>query len=292
VIAALALLCVTVTDPLERAYDAAKHLSRQGRKKEAADRLEALAADHPTNPIASKALEAAGAIHEWDLDDPVGAARIFDRVLAGSDEWPGVLPALFQRLGIERDRGGPKAELELAKSIDRARPNASFTPWLLIHVAQILADDLDDLEGALVPLERLRRTFPKSVRLDEALMKEAEILRKLKRPKEALKRYRAIIDTQSTSLIVGDYNSTKLDDAYYQTGETYRLDLKDDDAAMNAYEALVKNMPLSRFVDDALMHAAQIANALGDVKRAAELRERLRKLRPESRYLGEHKRAR
>jgi len=236
--------------------------------------------------MAARALEVAGAIHEWDLDDPEGARRLFDRVLKGPDDRPGVLPALIQRLGIERDRGGPKAELELARRIDRARPNAVFAPWLLLRAAEILDADLGDLEGALVPLERIRTSFPHSTRVDEAEMKAAEILRKLKRPQKALLRYRAIIDTESTSLIVGDYNSTKLDDAYYQTAETYRIDLRDGDAAIAGYEALIEHVPLSRFIDDALMQEARIWTARGDANKAKAIMERMKKLRPDSRYLG------
>jgi tetratricopeptide (TPR) repeat protein len=295
-IAALLALSIAGIGPaagervIQMEYDAANDSRRRGKKKEAAERFEALAADHPTSRLASRALASAGAIQQWDLGDIDKAVSLYDRVLKGPDDRPGIMPALIQRLGIERDRAGPRAELAFAEKLDRARPNASYAPWLLLHAASILADDLADPKRALAPLERIRKSFAKSTRADEALMKEAELLRRLGRPREALRLYRAIIDTESSSLVVGDYNSTKLDDAYYQTGETCRRDLKDGERALEAYEALVEHLPLSRLVDDALAHAAEVAAERGDLARSAKDLDRLAKLRPGSRYLGKPRR--
>jgi TolA-binding protein len=286
VIALVALLAAAVPDAdVQHEYDRITAIRRGGRLEEAARQYEGLAERYPKSRLASRALASAGAIWRWDLEQLDRARALFDRVIDGPDEVPGVMPSVVERLGIEREEAGARAELDLATRLYHAHSNASFAPYLLMRASDILADDLGQTARALEPLVRIRESFPRSTRADEALMKEAGLLRKLHRPKEALKRYQALLRTEKTSFIVGDYNSTKLDDAYYQRAETLRIDLGDDKAALSAYLELVDDLPNSRLVDDALYRAEGLASKMGDVSRAAKLHEKLIAMRPASRYL-------
>lgn len=266
-------------------YAAISKARRGGRALEAANRFEALVADHPNSRYAQRALASAGAIRQWDLDEIDHARELYDRVLEGPDERPGIMPSLAARLGLERDAGGPRAELALIEKLDRRRPNASYAPYLLIRAAEILAGDLDAPKAALAPLERLRISFPRSTRADKGMMREASILRRLGQPNDALKLYRAIMEKERTSFIVGEYNSSELDDAYFEMAETYRLDLHDFDRAEAAYLVLVNHQQRSRYVDRALFEASRLASLRGRSVKAAEYMDRIAALRPHSRYL-------
>lgn len=274
------------TDPkADAAFEAAATLRRQGKLKEAAQAFEQLASDFPHGRRAAQALTTAAEIYQWQLDDPAAAARLFERALAGPSDLPGVMPALTQRLSIERERGGPKAEVSLIDALIRRRAKAEYTPYLLLRASRVLLEDLQDPAHALEPVELLLSSYGSSTWSDDGLFLRAKIRRRLGRPEEALKDYRKIIASEEPSLIVGEYDSDLLDDAYLALADTLRDDLHRAAPAEDAYRNLVDAVPDSVFVDDALWSASQLAKARGDVARAKEDLARLAKLRPASRHL-------
>lgn len=274
------------------AYEAIARLRRAGKKREAAESFERLAAEFPASRLAPRALASAAAIWHWDLEDLGRARALYDQVLAGPDDLPGVQPALVGRLAIERDEKGPRGELALVEQLYQARPRGAYAPWLLLRAALILDVDLGQTAAALAPLKRIRESFPRSTRAAAAAMREAAMLRKLHRAREAIVVYQTITAKEETSLIVGEYNSSRLDDAYFEIAETYRLDLGDPERAESAYLALVDHVPESRWVDDALFRAAELDRQAGDEARARRITGRLAELRPGSRYLGPRARER
>src|SRR5262245_34699633 len=115
-----------------RAYDEAALLRKQGQHAEAARRFVALADAHPNARRATRALTSAAEIHQWQTGDLLRAAALYDRVLAGPDERPGVRAALEQRLFIERERGGARAELQLVHRLYATNHGPERGPVLLM----------------------------------------------------------------------------------------------------------------------------------------------------------------
>lgn len=282
---AIAVLSYSATPELEEQYRAIAAIRRTGEHAVAAEAFEKLANSNPESDLWQRALATAAAIHQWDLGNTAKAKALYDRILQGHSNRRGVMPALVQRLGIERDELGAKAEVELALLLERRQPRGEQAPWLLLRAARVLAEELDDPVQAIGLLERVRAEHDESTYVDDALFEEAGYLRKIKRSSAALILYGAIIDSQSSSLVVGSYDSVFLDDAFFQKAETLRIELRDAARAEKAYLELVDKVPNSTLVDDALFQARLLAAARGDTARAVELVGMLRKLRPESRYL-------
>jgi tetratricopeptide (TPR) repeat protein len=275
---------VTEEDAAQVAYDHATDLRRAGRLHDAAERFEAIAETYPNARLAPRALATAGAIWHWDLGAPERAKALYDRVLAGPADRPGTFPALLQRLALERDLAGARGELALVEKLILASPRSELAPLLYMRASQLYADDLARPEEALRALAKLLELAPRSSRADEARMRSADLLRGLGRPREALAHYDAIIATRSSSWIVGEYDSTKLDDAYLERAHTLHEDLREPLAAERAYRKLADELPDSRLVDDALHRAAQLARARGDLEQAERDQARLDAARPESRW--------
>lgn len=281
----LSLLLLAADPRLEHAYQKISELRRAGQYAAAAEAFEKLANENTESDLSQRALTTAAEIYQWNLGDVEKARALYDRVLLAPSDRRGVMPALVQRLNIERELRGLKAELELARALEARQPIAEYAPWLLLREAKILADELNDPASAIGLCERVRGEHLSSTYLDDALFFEARLLRAVKRPREAIGLYGAIIASKQKSLIVGSYDSTYLDDAYFQVAETLRADLREAALAERAYLELVDAVPLSVFVDDALRQAILLARARGDAKKAAEYLARLRELRPGSRYL-------
>lgn len=243
---------------LQAEYDRISHQRRAGEHRAAAQAYEALANANPESEIAQRALATAAQIHHWNLNDLAKARALYDRVLLGRDDRRGVMPALIGRLWIENKERGVKAELELARALETKTPKAEFAPWLLLHSAKLYAEELRDFTAAIALCARVRSEHAETTYLDDAQFMEAGLLRRLKRPREALSLYGAIIDSKSSSLIVGSYNSTYLDDAYFQVAETLRLELKDPALAKKAYRELIDAMPDSILADDALRRIKEL----------------------------------
>jgi tetratricopeptide (TPR) repeat protein len=244
---------------LENEFDAAVRLRRAGEPARAAAAFERLAAEHPRSRTASRALTSAAELYEWQLGQIDRASALYDRVLAGRDNAPGVMPALRQRLDIERRRGGPLSELRLIHLLRERSPDASFAPYLLLRSGEVLFRDLSRLEEALLPLELMLRSAPRSTRVPEALMLAASIERALHRPEAALERYRAIVARRESSFIIGEYDSARVDDAYFALAETLERDLHRPTEAAEAYRRLVTEVPESVLVRKASRRAAALS---------------------------------
>lgn len=284
-IALFALLAVAQMDRAEVAFDAAVKLRREAHFKEAAEAFERVAREHPSSRRAPHALSAAGSLYLWQLNAPWRAASLFDRVIAGPDDAPGVMLAYTQRLSIERTRAGAKGELALIHKLYSLRPTSEQAPYLLLRASKILEDDLDQPVAALSPAQRVVESFADTSWSDEATIREGRLLRKTGRAADALRSYRRLIATRTESFIVGEYDSDFLDEAYFELAETFEVDLNQPEKAEEAYLRLVDEMPDSIKVDDALHLAAEIARKRGDTKSAAKYHETLRRLRPDSRFL-------
>lgn len=273
-----------VSDPVaERELDQARGRRRSGDFAAAAQAFEAFADHHPHSRRWAQALTAAAELYHWQLDAPAAAARLYERALEAPSDLPGVMPALTQRLSLERDRGGALAELELIEHLLQRRSNADYAPYLLLRAAKLLDAELSDPARALLTAQRAVARAAQTSWADDALFLEASLLRKAGRGPEALRAWRQIIASQEPSLIVGEYDSDLLDDAYYQVAVT--LEASDPRAAEEAYRAVAAEVPDSVWVDDALWKASRLAKARGDSAGAAKDLARLAAVRPSSRHL-------
>lgn len=277
----------TVDPAAEHAYAGAVQLRREGRHRDAAEAFEALAAAHPSSRLAPRALAAAGSLYQWQLAEPARAARLYDRVIAAPDHVPGRMLALNQRLAIERERSGAKAELVLIDRLYDDRKKGELAPYLLLRASHLLAGELKQPERALIAARRLVEFFAHTSWWDEGELQVARLLRRTGRPAEALPHYRRLISTRRPSFIVGEYDSDLLDEAYFELAETLEKELQRGEDAERAYLNLVRELPESIWVDDALHAAARVARARGDQAAAEAHRQRLRALRPASRWLKE-----
>lgn len=273
-----------MSDPVaERELDQARQLRRGGDFAAAARAFEAFADRHPHSRRWAQSLTAAAELHQWQLAAPAVAARLYERALEAPSDLPGVMPALTQRLALERDRGGALAELELIEHLQKRRSTADYAPYLLLRAAKLLDEELADPARALLTAQRAVARAAQTSWADDALFLEASLLRKAGRGPEALLAWRQIIARQEPSLIVGEYDSDLLDDAYYQVAVT--LEASDPKAAEEAYRAVAVEVPASLWVDDALWNASRLAKARGDAAAAAHDLARLAALRPASRHL-------
>lgn len=276
----------TVAPAAEAAYEAAATLRRAGRFGEAAAAFEAIAPRYPQSRRAVQALVAAASIRWTQLDDERTARRLLWRALEGPADVPGLEQAMRQLAYLERRSGGPERELAFLKRLYQRRARTELGPLLLERAARILDVDLHRPSEALALLEQLREHHAGSTLRDDAALAEADLLRRLHRPEDALRPVRRVIASHQESFIVGEYDSSLLDDAYLLHAEILERDLGRLDAAESQYLQLVRELPESILVDDALARAAAIAIRRGDPAAAARHRGQLARLRPGSRFLS------
>ncbi|MCC7384416.1 MAG: hypothetical protein IT384_21395 [Deltaproteobacteria bacterium] len=275
----------TVAPAAEAAYQAAVALRRAGRFGEAAAAFEAIAPQHPRSRRAAQALVAAASIRWTQLDDERAARRLLRRALEGPADVPGVEQAMRQLAYLERRSGGPERELAFLNRLYQRRRQTELGPLLLERAAHILDADLSRPSEALALLEQLRDHHAGSTLRDDAALAEADLLRRLHRPEDALRPVRRVIASHQESFIVGEYDSSLLDDAYLLHAEILERDLGRLEASESQYLQLVRELPESILVDDALARAAATAIRRGDPAAAARHRAELARLRPGSRFL-------
>ncbi|MBI4816535.1 MAG: tetratricopeptide repeat protein [Deltaproteobacteria bacterium] len=260
----------------EGAFQRAEEQKQRGEREAASAAYEKLAdqlmtrwPDHPAIP--RSLLEAAEQAAELERKK-----ALLDRIIALPTDPPEVVAALRERFALERAVGGPKGELVFAHATFRAHPTGQVAAEALFRSAQILASDLEDLEEAKRPLDRLVKSMPESNRSIDARLLRAEIFVRQGDRESALIDYRAVATSSAATTVVTD--DARLLEA------TCLAELQKRDEAVARYLALVEERPDSPLVDRALFEAAKLLEAMGKKADAKALRVKLASLRPASPY--------
>jgi tetratricopeptide (TPR) repeat protein len=116
-----------------------------------------------------------------------------------------------------------------------------------------------------------RYPYPQGRRWDDALWQLADLALENENPKGAIAYLKKMISVHEYSVILGSYTRPKMSKAALRIARIYRDDLRDNDAAMEAYEEVRSEFPRSIVVDDALAEEAELRLAEGDRARGCDL---------------------
>src|SRR5262249_49787442 len=153
--------------------------------QEARSALQALIKAHPQHDKTPRALYLAARIRERDLSDPKGAEKEYFALMRRFPMSDAAARAL-QRIALlytDRDVG---SAIEVLRDIYRKYQPGPLAPRAA-YLGAKLFEEQKQQSDALVLYELIIRKYPKSGLYDDALWKGAAILRKAKRPREALR---------------------------------------------------------------------------------------------------------
>lgn len=194
----------------------------------------------------------AAKIQREALGNPDAARQTLLELLKDGDD----LEALTTLADDAEERGEFKEASELLGRLEKASQEPAQQARVILRQAQLVADGLDDLKGAIARYERVLKEFdPKH---DEALAKIAELYERLDDPKgvaDALERRLTVLEDKAERLKVAE----KLAKLYDET-------LDDAKAAVRALD-LVRELDAENF--DAVARLAELCEKLEDWPRVA-----------------------
>jgi tetratricopeptide (TPR) repeat protein len=133
-------------------------LAEDGAYRQALEMLERYTASTDDPALLGPALLKIAEIHDVALAQPDEAIRALERVIDGSR---GGDEAAYDRLvGVYRRKREPARAVETLEQLMRTREDPAARAKIEIRIAEILRDDLDDLDGAAKALGRARSLVP------------------------------------------------------------------------------------------------------------------------------------
>ena len=176
---------------------------------------------------------------------------------------------------IHRSLKGPGAEADyltglvsqiqerdlLHASSDKGRAHyiKRFLAECLVAAGTIYHYELDKPGQAVEILKEVQGLAAGTAWWDDAVMELARALVTDKKYPPALTLYRSLIDARESSWFVGSYASQFLDEAFYEYARVLDA-MQEGERAVAAYRELIKQVPSSRWVDDAAYHLALLAS--------------------------------
>jgi tetratricopeptide (TPR) repeat protein len=116
--------------------------------------------------------------------------------------------------------------------------------------------------------------YPAGLRWEEALWRLADLALDGGQPKQAIAYLERMIAVHEESFLIGSYSRPKFSKAALRIARIYRDELRDDEAAIDAYAHVRSEFPRSLVIDDALAEEAELRLARGERERGcAMLRE-------------------
>jgi tetratricopeptide (TPR) repeat protein len=154
---------------------------------------------------------------------------------------------------------------------DEIKPSSLGEPMMSAEAELLL--QMGRKEEARVMLERQieRYPYPQGKRWDNALWQLADLALENENPKGAIEYLKQMVAVHETSIIVGSYTRPMMSKAALRIARIYRDNLRDNDAAIDAYREVRSEFPRSTLVDDALAEEAELRLALGDRDRGCDL---------------------
>lgn len=144
-------------------------------------------------------------------------------------------------------------------------------PLMSAEAQQLL--QMGKKEEAKLVLERqvARYPYPEGSRWDDALWQLADLALDSENPKAAIGYLKTMVDKHEYSIIIGSYTRPLMSKAALRIARIYRDDLRDNDAAIDAYEDVRSEFPRSIVIDDSLAEEAELRLAQGDRDRGCDL---------------------
>lgn len=154
---------------------------------------------------------------------------------------------------------------------DEIKPSTLGEPMMSAEAELLL--QMGRKEEARVMLERQveRYPYPQGKRWDDALWQLADLALENENPKGAIEYLKKMISVHESSIIIGSYTRPMMSKAALRIARIYRDNLRDNDAAMDAYKEARSEFPRSIVVDDALAEEAELRIAEGDRDHGCDL---------------------
>jgi tetratricopeptide (TPR) repeat protein len=132
-------------------------------------------------------------------------------------------------------------------------------------------------DEAKIVLERQveRYPYPEGSRWDDALWQLADLALENENPKAAIGYLKQMVERHEYSIIIGSYTRPLMSKAALRIARIYRDDLRDNQAALDAYEEVRSEFPRSIVVDDSLAEEAELRIAQGDRSKGCDLLKEL-----------------
>lgn len=247
---------------------------KQGQTSEALHTFLEIAGSTKILPSAgARAYQRAGFLLE-KMNRPQRAKEIYRLgILAYPDE-TATEDALHAWVDLHRDIPYEKTSRDL---------HAMFEPLMRTQIADEILFALGDIAlrhdkpaEAVTYLTHIAAHYRRHGLWDDALWSIANIYRKQRRYRDALRAYTELVSTRKEALFVGTYNSTYLDEAQLQIGLIYLKELQHPRRARAEFRRLQEHYPTSLLRDDAQYW---IAHSFFDEHQIDEGCDALRKIR-------------
>ncbi len=263
----------------EAMYRSAHSWLREGNFETGATELEALAKQHPGSPRASRAWLDAGRARE-KMNQLDLAKSCYKRVI---DDYPesGSANAAVTRW-LDLSSKDPSARDRLLSQLIEAHSSPPLDSFLRFLRAR--GKEEISARDAILAYEDVakRHPLPKGLYTDEALLRAAELRQSQGDFEGALTTLKLLDRHSEGAALVGTYVRGSYIKALFLQALILQKDLRRLNEAKDTYRLFIKKHPDSRFVDDALLHLAQIAVSQG--RDGCSEMEELRLARPDSRY--------
>ena len=154
---------------------------------------------------------------------------------------------------------------------DEVKPSTLGEPMMSAEAELLLQMGRKDEAKEMLERQIERYPYPQGKRWDDALWQLADLALENENPKGAINYLKTMVSVHESSLILGSYTRPMMSKAALRIARIYRDNLRDNDAAMDAYKDVRSEFPRSIVVDDALAEEAELRLAQGDRDRGCDL---------------------
>lgn len=249
----------------EAAYRETRALIAMEKYDEAVVILDRIGGRRPVARRTSRALFEAALLRLDHLNQREQALAGFERVMRETPDDGLGTRALYYILRDFEQRGDSAGAIAKCDELYGALGETSLGDDLLREKAKLLVLQ-GDRDGARVALEELirRYPYPQGERWDDALAALAEMDVEDGQPARAIERLRTLVNRHEPTNLVGSYTLPSMPKAQIRIGEIYRDELRDYEAASDAFEEFDDEFPHSSMRDDALYQAGILWIDLGN----------------------------
>jgi len=256
----------------EALYRRSRALARSGDYREAIAVCDQLAA---SDTIARRTLRARldAARYRLLVGEEERAERELHALVVGYPETAAARGAARMLIQRHVDAVDDKiAALRYLGELEREVSESSLGEVLMSARAELLIG-LGRRREAMEVLSRqvARYPYPSGLRWEEALYRLADLALDEGEPQGAIDYLKKLVSAHESSIIIGSYTRPKFPRAALRIARIYRDELRDPEAAIDAYEALRSEFPRSLVIDDALAEEAELRLLAGERARGCDL---------------------
>ena len=144
-----------------------------------------------------------------------------------------------------------------------------------LEASLLIALDRKDEARGVLEQQVERYPYPHGSRWDDALWQLADLALERRAPDAAVGYLKRMIAVHERSFILGSYTRPMFSKAALRIARIYRDELRNQEAAIDAYASLRREFPRSLLVDDALAEQAELHLARGEHRRGCSLLQEL-----------------